>query len=83
MNQKIKPRRPSDVAEPGSLVVSRYALNTEEEPPALVVDSYPVFGNKFHDNTAPYWYWVYLIMPPDGRQPYKDYVEKWRLFQAR
>ena len=74
------PRRPREVAEPGSLIVSRY--NTRDgEVPELVVDSYPVFGNKFHDNTAPYWYWVYLIMPKGGGQPYKDYVEKWRIFQ--
>ena len=81
-DKNVVPKRPRDVAEAGALVVSRYKLNTEPEVPELVLDSYPVFGNKFHDNTPAYWYWVYLIMPKDGRQPYKDYVEKWRIYSA-
>lgn len=77
-NKDVVPKRPKDVAPPGGLVQRRYT----KDAPLLVVDSYPVFGNKFHDNTAPYWYWVYLVHDSNGTVPYKEYAENYWIFDA-
>lgn len=78
-DEKIVPRRPQDVAPPGGLVYRRYT----KETPVLVVESYPIFGNKFHDNTAPYWYWVYVIHDSASGIPVKQYAENYWIFDAR
>ena len=78
-NKDVVPRRPKDVAPPGGLVYRRYT----KETPVLVVESYPIFGNKFHDNTAPYWYWVYVIHDGTTGVPVKQYAENYWIFDAR
>ena len=78
-DKSIIPRRPSNIAPSGSLVIGRWP--NERETPTLVVDCMPFWGNPNGDNTADHWYWKYLLINDNGELIW-NHARYWQQFFA-